>query len=312
MANFLKSIPSARALFIFEAAARTGSFTAAANEFNVTQPSISRSIAQFEDDLGFQVFKRHSKGLDLTPEGRDLLNVTQRGLTDIDETIQILKGRVKNKKRPVTMSLSSSFVTYWLIPRLSEFNLKFPDVDLRFELVSGIMRELTDDVDIATRIIVDDDPRYDYWDFCPEVIVPVCSPQYLAANGPIDRVGNYNAHTFLHLTDHSMAQWSPFLNKNIHNNFDEGTWNRFSDYAVILQAAAQSKGIALGWISVSASSLLDRTLVFASEKKVRTGRMHRLIIPKKRANSELLKNICNWLSSRMEEDLSQLENFSKE
>ncbi|GHC76949.1 LysR substrate-binding domain-containing protein [Limoniibacter endophyticus] len=304
MANLSRSIPSPRALLVFEAAARHGSFTAAAVEFNVTQPSVSRSIAQLEEELGFRLFERHSKGLTVTREGQRLFNSVQESMTAVSETIKSIR---KNAgKRSVTMSMSSSFATHWLIPRLGDFNEAFPNIDLRFELVSGVMREVTGDVDIATRIVEDDDPRYEIWDFAPEIIVPVCSPQYLARHGSIDETDNLSQQVFLHLTDHKRDQWKPFLGKTILETAEIGTWNQFSDYAVILQAATQGKGVALGWISVIASALNDRTLVLSSNKRKITGRTHRLIIPKNRTVPQGTRDICDWFQYEMSSDLKKL------
>lgn len=304
MANLSRTISSPRALFVFEAAARQGSFTAAAMEFNVTQPSISRCIAQFEDELGFRLFERHSKGLHLTSEGRTLFASVQDSLTAVSDTIHELR---KGKgKRSVTMSLSSSFATQWLIPRLGEFNAAFPEIDLRFELVSGVMKDVTGDVDIATRIVDDDDPRYDIWDFAPEIIIPVCSPQYLLRHGSIDDRATLPQHVFLHLTDHRKEQWQPFLDSTLIETGVMGTWNRFSDYAVILQAATQGKGVALGWISVIASALNNGTLTPASGLQRNTGRIHRLIVPRNRSVPPGTHDICEWLRTKMTEDLSSL------
>jgi DNA-binding transcriptional LysR family regulator len=304
MTNLSRIIPAPRALFVFEAAARHGSFTAAATEFNVTQPSVSRCISQFEDDLGFKLFERHSRGLVLTPEGNVLFKSVQEGLTSVSNTIHTLRN--SKKKLCLTMSLSSSFATHWLLPRLGEFNEAFPDIDLRFELVAGVMKEVTGDVDIATRIVEDNDPRYEIWDFAPEIIVPVCSPQYLDRHGRLDDASRLAQQTFLHLTDHQKDQWKPFLGASYPEISSGGTWNQFSDYAVILQAASQGRGVALGWISVIADALRQGVLTRASAVQVDTGRIHRLIIPKNRVIPSLTRKICEWLQSRMANDLDLL------
>ncbi|WP_094509738.1 LysR substrate-binding domain-containing protein [Brucella thiophenivorans] len=299
-----RMIPSPRALLVFEAAARHGSFTGAAVEFNVTQPSISRIIAQLEDELGFQLFERHSKGLIVTREGQLLVASVRENMTSMGNVIKRIKENAG--KRSVTMSMSSSFATHWLIPRLGDFNEAFPNVDLRFELASGMMREITNDVDIATRIVEDNDPRYAIWDFAPEIIMPVCSPQYLARCGAVDDIASLSQQVFLHLIDHKRDQWSPFLSETVLNTGEVGTWNQFSDYAVILQAATQGKGVALGWISVIASALNEKMLVAASSKPLKTGRMHRLIVPKHKASSAMILDICDWLQLKMAEDLAKI------
>ncbi|WP_244923368.1 LysR substrate-binding domain-containing protein [Ochrobactrum quorumnocens] len=226
-------------------------------------------------------------------------------MTAVSKTIKNI--RENAGKRTITMSMSSSFATHWLIPRLGDFNEAFPDVNLRFELISGVMQEVTGDVDIATRIVDDNDPRYAIWDFAPEIIMPVCSPQYLARNGSVDRPACLPHQVFLHLTDHSRAQWKPFLSEQIVETGEVGTWNEFSDYAVILQAATQGKGLALGWVSVIASALHDKTLVIASDKRRETGRIHRLIVPRNRTVPPGTHEICEWFQLEMAADLAKID-----
>jgi molybdate transport repressor ModE-like protein len=74
MAALGRLLPSLRSLLIFEAVARTGSCSAAAREFNITQPSASRNIAQLEAHLGIILFTRTAGGMELTREGQLLFD----------------------------------------------------------------------------------------------------------------------------------------------------------------------------------------------------------------------------------------------
>jgi DNA-binding transcriptional LysR family regulator len=92
MNSFASLVPSARGLLVFEAAVRSGSFTAAAREFNVTQPSVSRSIAQLEADLGAVLFTRGRTGLTPTAEGRLLYSAVRDGFDRIEEAVLVPLG----------------------------------------------------------------------------------------------------------------------------------------------------------------------------------------------------------------------------
>src|SRR5260370_39637794 len=72
MPGLRRMLPSSHALFVFDAAARNGSFTAAAAELNVTQPAVSRMLGQFEDYLGVRLFDRTAGRAVLTEEGEIL------------------------------------------------------------------------------------------------------------------------------------------------------------------------------------------------------------------------------------------------
>lgn len=306
MASLSRLIPSARGLLIFEAAARSGSFTAAAAEFNITQPSVSRSIAELEAAIGVKLFERRARGLDLTPDGSELYSVVRDGVARIAEVIQNIQYRRKDNKPIVTISASSSFVAHWLLSRLGEFNAVFPQVDIRFDLVPGVLRNVPENVDIATRIIAEDDLRYHRWTFAPEIIFPVCSPSYLHARGKLDHRGDGAGHVFLWLTDHATNKWAKDWGNVANRGISKGVWHEFTDYAVILQAALGGEGIALGWISVVSSALLKGTLVPASDLMISTGQNHSLIAPRSRPLRPVVVDIIEWLSTQMQEEIKSL------
>ncbi|XBO41181.1 LysR substrate-binding domain-containing protein [Alsobacter sp. KACC 23698] len=299
-----RTVPSPRALLVFEAAARAGSFTAAASEFNVSQPSISRAIAQLEGALGVRLFDRQARGLALTPEGSELYAAVTDGFGRIGASVRSIQARSQNAKPVITLSLSTSFVAHWLLPRLGEFYAAFPQVDLRFDLIAGAMRGIPDNVDLATRIDPQDDARYHRWPLAPEIILPVCSPSYAKARGPLNRDGE--GHVFLHLSDHSPDEWKAFRRDGHSAVFPKGAWHEFTDYAVILQAALNGEGIALGWVSVVSSALVKGAFIPATELRSITGRHHCLLAPKNRPLSPVTIEIANWLATRMAHELSQL------
>ncbi|PWC39570.1 LysR family transcriptional regulator [Azospirillum sp. TSO35-2] len=298
----LRSVaPLARTLFIFEAAARTGSFSAAAREFNVTQPSVSRSVGQLEDRLGVRLFQRTPTGVTLTPEGDEIFAVLRDSLEAIDRTVDAVRQRVA--KTRVTLSFSSSFATHWLVPRLRAFKVAFPNVELRLDLVQGMLGQPPSDVDIATRVVEADDPRYHIWPFAPEIIMPVCSPAYLAERGPLD--ADPHRHVFLNLNDEHKAHWNRLLNPRERLE-GIGTWDLFSDYSVALQAAQNGEGIALGWVSVVSRALCEGLLVRACASEICTGRWHSLIAPKTRPLQPVVPAICEWLVAVMRDDLKRI------
>lgn len=287
-----------RTLFVFEAAARSGSFSAAAREFNVTQPSVSRAIAQLETDLGLRLFDRGPTGTALTPDGQRIFAAVTEGFGIIGQAIGAARGEGRTQ---VMLSFSSSFATHWLLPRLRDFKAAFPGVELRLDLVQGLLGEVPPAADIATRIIAPDDPRFHAWSFAPEVILPVCAPAYLAERGPLG--GDPAAHVFLTLDGAHEDHWRRLAGCR---PGEAGAWHSFSDYSVALQAAANGEGIALGWVSVVSRALREGGLVRASDGAIRTGRVHSLISPHARALRPEVPRICAWLAARMAEDLAAL------
>ena len=157
----------------FEAAARCGSFTAAAKELNVTQAAISQQVRLLEERLGFALFKRHANGLELTDQARAF----QPGLTDAFDSIERLTEQVAAMRAgPVlTVGVAPAFALHWLIPRLVQFNRKHADVEVRMA-TGGARVPLRDDWTCSVRRGEGHWPGYLAEELFPVPLVPVCTP----------------------------------------------------------------------------------------------------------------------------------------
>lgn len=308
MSDLHRLVSSPKSLLVFEAAARRGSFSRAAQVFNISQPSVSRNIAQLEAEIGQPLFVRGAKGAVLTEAGKALFLAVSEGFGQISEAISQLRGHQDEAGREVVLSLSNAFVTNWLGPRFSEFVGRFPDVLLRFELLPGIRVGLPENVDLASCISdATNDPGKDEPVLSPEVIIPVCSPVYLARHGALSMGADGAGHTFLHLSDHASAIWEPVIGPSAPGAQPAGTWYAFSDYAAILQAAVDGTGIALGWVNVISGALCAGRLVPAWRGGgINTGRCIKLISTREGPMRPMVREIADWFCARMAEDLKAL------
>jgi LysR family transcriptional regulator, glycine cleavage system transcriptional activator len=302
-----KLIPSPRTLLIFEAAARAGTCSAAAREFNLTQPSVSRNIAQLERHLGIALFTRSPVGLELTPEGQFLYRALSDGLAKVETALRELIAD-RTRKQVVELSLSTAFVTHWLIPRLSAFHQAFPEVDLRFQLISGTLRGAPGNVDLAMRMqTAEHDADHHSWRFAPEVVLPVCSPSYAATHGTLEAPSRGTEHVLLHLAD-PLLDWEMFWG-GARRRTPRALWLEFSDYAVVLQGAMNGEGIALGWLTVVARALGEGKLVPASERRVRTGRDYHLFAPRAKPVRDVVLAIRDWMVAQMQLDMERIDDL---
>src|SRR6202047_1436101 len=112
-----RRLPSLNGLRAFEAAGRHGSFTAAAQELNVTQAAVSRMVRLLEVRLGFPLFRRHANALELTVQGQAFLS----GLTDSFDSIARLAEQVAAMRSgPVlTVGVGPTLAMNWQIGRAS-------------------------------------------------------------------------------------------------------------------------------------------------------------------------------------------------
>ena len=158
MSELRRMVSSSNALFVFEAAARSGSFTRAADELNVTQPAVSRMLSRFESYLGLRLFERGGKGAVLTPEGEVLYRRVADGFRSIEAGLREVE-QLRAGKETVTISVSSAFTTHWLMPRMDRFQRRFPAVDLRFQMIAGSLRGPVENVDLGMRFLDEEDSR---------------------------------------------------------------------------------------------------------------------------------------------------------
>jgi DNA-binding transcriptional LysR family regulator len=294
-------LPSSSALFAFDAAARNGSFTAAAAELNVTQPAVSRMLARFERHLGVRLFDRTAGGAVLTEEGELLYRRVLDGFRSIESGLIEIERR-RSGSETITLSLSSAFTTHWLMPRIDKLQRRFPNVDLRFQLIPGSLRGPVENVDLGMRFRDRDDATSNGALVMKEVMLPICGPLYRDAAAEDPGEGN----TIIKLADSPgdwAAQYPAFLTRRL----GPAKTLNFSDYAVVVQAALLGQGIALGWLTVASHWLLTGALVPASEALSTTRRLCELIHPKDRPIRPVAIEIRDWIIEQMRNDMSAID-----
>lgn len=172
-------LPPLNAIKAFEAAARLGSFTRAAEELSVTHGAVSRQIRLLEDWLGIRLFLRTSRNTVPTQAGRDLLGAAGPAL----DRLAAASRRLQNRPPPAgTLRVSAlpTFAMRWLIPRLPEFQRHHPGLELQIVTASTPAEQFHMDADA----VITGPSRQPGWvgeRFLGEARLPVLSPDLLNA-----------------------------------------------------------------------------------------------------------------------------------
>ena len=124
-----KALPSLNALRAFEAMARTGRATLAAEELNVTHSAVSRQVKALEAALGVRLFQGPKHRLTLTPAGQELLPA----LTEAFDGMAAAVRRLKSDGEDLHLAVNASLSVKWLIPRLGDFAERHPEIRLHLE-----------------------------------------------------------------------------------------------------------------------------------------------------------------------------------
>jgi LysR family glycine cleavage system transcriptional activator len=282
-------------LITFEAAARTGSFTRAAEELAISQPAVSHAMRALEAQLGVALFERRHKGVQTTDAGRHLLEQLTQGLTLIDQALRDLRGMAAGHQ--VTLAVSTATATWWLLPRIARFKQLHPDIELRCITTDTDLDLEREHIDLAITLGNGDFGQYQRWHFVDEEVFPVCSAAFLRRNGALKDLAALTRTTLLHLEERYRPRldWQGWLARF---GVRLGRGNqvfRFNDYSIVLQAAIEGQGVALGWRHLVAPLIAQGLLVRPFEQSVTTDQPIRIVASGKGSLRGDVVYLRDWL-----------------
>ncbi len=294
MQNMWTHLSSPRHLMVFEAAARLGSFTRAAQELNVQQPSISASIKQLETSLDVQLFYRSHRSISLTNAGERLFADVTRAFELLEQSSTTIRQSVSNDH--VTVSASSAFNNYWMLPRLSEFQKIYPNIDLRLQTSDREPDLTVEPISLAIRLGTGNWVGCDSHLIAEELIYPVAAPRVMAAAIQLRNITGLLHQRLIHLEEPirerpSWAQW--FGAFGITEQPPRGGL-RLNDYALVLQAAMAGEGFAFGWDHVVQPLVQKGLLAARPEWEWKTGKGFYLVWAKDNALLPQAKLVRDW------------------
>jgi LysR family glycine cleavage system transcriptional activator len=247
------------ALRVFEAVATHASFSAAAEALHVTTAAVSQQIKTLESYIQIPLFRRSGRRVEITEEGMELLPAVRAGLDKLESAIHHIKQY--GRAGPLQISLLSSFMQIWLLPRIRSFRRKFPDIDLRFHT----SRELVDfsraPIHIAIRYGRGNYPNLHCEKLLDDWIVPVGNPELIKQYGMIERGTDLSKHPLLESDD---MPWSVWQNASAEIALQSRA-PTIDDSAGLLVAAEEGLGYALARWTIVTRALQRGTLQRASK-----------------------------------------------
>jgi len=206
----MRRLPPLNAVRAFEAAARRGNFNQAAEELSVTPSAISHQVRSLEDFFGTKLFRRSGRSVELTTKSRDFLRSVTQALDQINAAGQRMMRRPEGNL--LNIFASPTFATGWLVPRISEFQVDHPELEIRMTTGAGPADFLNSDIDLSIDYSPGDFPE----GLCAlhlmtEHCVPVCSAAYMRDYGPLATPADIRNCTLLHVMPR-LGQWRNWLN----------------------------------------------------------------------------------------------------
>ncbi|EHP39703.1 LysR family transcriptional regulator [Cupriavidus basilensis OR16] len=241
--NALRAM-SLEALRGFESAARHLSFTAAAEELCITQSAVSKQVKSLEDVIGAALFLRGGKGLSLTPEGRQLYEAARLSIGQLGAAIDRL---LAVDRISIAVTTTPSFASLWLVPKLVRFQAAEPGIDVRIDASEPMVNLEREGIDLAIRLSTQSVDANGPRPLLQERLMLVAAPAVAARIGEARQILDTPLLVFhdpgARFDWMSWTQWYQRLGLM---RSSKQACLYFSQYAHVLNAAAQQAGIAIG------------------------------------------------------------------
>lgn len=277
----------------FEAAGRTGSFRAAADELRLTPSAVSHAIRKLEQGLGTLLFDRDTRSVRLTAEGEALMRHVSRAFEDMRRGLETVSMRGPHLLR---LHCAPSIAAQWLTPRLPKFLKQHPQIEVRLAAGTDYTRFTTDEFDAD---IVYGPPRGDGLAVVPlgeEVVVPMCAPRLARSiRAPTDLIGRA-----LIQSDNKQVRWSDWFAVNgLPPPPPHGS--RFDRSFLAIAAAVDGLGVALESTRLAERELASRRLVMPLAKTATPVRYvgHYLVFPRYPRQRRTLHAFAAWLFAEL-------------
>lgn len=255
---------SAGYLRAFEAVARHLNFRAASEEMALTQSAVSRQIQSLEDEVGVPLFLRHTRAVELTSAGAQLLQAVNAALPRIDAAVRQIRHSAGRKS--VSLTTFASFASMWLIPRLEQFQREQPEIDIRIDASDHSVDLDVADVDLALRYgpAAHMPPRAIR--LFGEQLTPVASPWLLKSGSPIKGPADFAQHALVeagdaHRTHLEWLTWRRWFDAHGQSRLQPKRWLYFNYAYQMVQAALAGQGVVLARLPLVAESLANGDLV---------------------------------------------------
>lgn len=235
----MPSLPPLNALRAFEAVARLGGVREAAKELYVTAPAVSHQLAKLEQFLGSPLFIRTGRSMVLTEIGRDYLTEISPALQAIRRATSIAARR--KERETLTVAAPPSLTANWLVPRLGNFLVKYPEYDIRL-LDRMTINSDERDVDVGFEYRFDASTDFTTKPVLHNEIVALANPEY-AQRHHLDGIAALQGLTLID-TDRRLVSWKSILSDYDWINQQQILSVGYSLHA--FEAAAKGIGVALG------------------------------------------------------------------
>lgn len=292
-----RRLPNLAALRAFEAAARHGNFSRAADEIHVTHGAISHQVRALEEELGVALFARHGKRIAITPEGERFAATLRKALTDIATAAEALQAQSKQTR--LTVAALPSFSARWLSPRLGRFIERYPDMEVMLQSTTHLTDFVRESVDFGIRFGFGRYPGLAVEKLMDDYFYPVASPRFNGGKLP---------RTPQQLVRHALLRcegepWTPWFAAAGLDAPEPTGGLVFQDSSLAVRAAVEGNGIALARHALAMSDIEAGALVRLFDIAIKSPQSYYLVCPPEFLKKPQAQAFRTWLL----EEIGKLE-----
>lgn len=299
LANMILNLPFA-ALRAFEAVARHGSFSDAADELGVGQSAVSQHVKSLEEWLGHDLIIRGARRSLPTRDGARLALSISDGLGQISEVCEDIRDKRRDDKT-IVISCHPGFAFIWLFPRLMTFDQAHPEFAISITTDTGLRGMARAEADIAIRYGTGDFPGYAVRQLMRESLSPVCAPRLLTGPKPLLTITDLAFHTQIRdefaPTTTDLPTWEYWARESGQSLPTPARIRSFGQSNMVVQAALQGDGIAMGRSPLVMDALRDGRLVQPFAQSVPSPLNYWLVYPEDQRRTKKIALFVNWITA---------------
>ena len=293
---FQPNLPPLAAIRAFEAAARHQSFTRAAAELGMTQAAVSYQVKLLEDRLGKPLFHRLPRKVELSETGRRLAPAVSEAFRGLTAAFAAMRD---HDDGVLAITAVHTFATNWLVPRLGGFQALHPEISVRVDLNGRNVDFTREEVDLGLRGGRGQWPGLKADRLLPISFTPLCSPDFMARNGPWSEPADLLKAPRLDAHDEWWRLWCaaagiedtpPTTSSNV----------RLDVQSLLGTAAIAGQGTAILMPAFFAADIAAGRLVQPFALTATDGTAYWLVYPEGRARARKIRAFRDWILAEVE------------
>jgi LysR family transcriptional regulator, glycine cleavage system transcriptional activator len=289
-----RSLPPLQALRALEAAARRRSFSRAAEELHLTHSAVSHHLRALEAELGVELFLRAGSRMIPTAAGAQLAERVRRSLEELREALDATRPGVSAVTR-LELSVMSDFASVWLIPRLSDFYDRYPNVDLSVRMHAGVTPPDPYPFDIGIWHRRVDEPGFQIRKLLDDQVVAVCSPGLLARY-PAFRIEDLPSMPLLRF---SRRSWIDFFEAAGVAGGEPERGPVFDDAGLLLQATVAGQGVATARLQLARGFIERGELVQLGQVRIPASLDYYFTWRESHPREAAIQQFYRWVKSQL-------------